>query len=63
MMSAVHLQNAMSHPSWVCGLKQEVSYLDVGQVLSHPSWVCGLKLRELMGHTSISSHTLRGCVD
>ena len=21
MMSAVHLQNAMSHPSWVCGLK------------------------------------------
>ena len=35
--------NVKSHPSWVCGLKLQVSD-DAGQgILSHPSWVCGLK--------------------
>ena len=53
-----------SHPVWVCGLKQEVRYLDVGQVLSHPVWVCGLKpslSRSSAG--TIARHTLYGCVD
>ena len=33
----------MSHPAWVCGLKQEIIDRQVERVLSHPAWVCGLK--------------------
>ena|GEM_PF-886089 len=32
-----------SHPSWVCGLKQQTKSLLVSLLGSHPSWVCGLK--------------------
>ena len=35
----------MSHPSWVCGLKQKMILVFVKLCLSHPSWVCGLKHR------------------
>ena len=34
----------MSHPSWVCGLKQVKQMLIRCLAQSHPSWVCGLKL-------------------
>ena len=34
----------MSHPSWVCGLKQGRRRVLEGNAKSHPSWVCGLKL-------------------
>ena len=34
----------MSHPSWVCGLKQSLGQRDLHRPPSHPSWVCGLKL-------------------
>ena len=34
----------MSHPSWVCGLKQFCFRLYRWNNWSHPSWVCGLKL-------------------
>ena len=33
----------MSHPSWVCGLKQFRINLNKKRKQSHPSWVCGLK--------------------
>ena len=33
----------MSHPSWVCGLKQKVAISRFCNDQSHPSWVCGLK--------------------
>ena len=33
----------MSHPSWVCGLKQLQRVSTVRVPESHPSWVCGLK--------------------
>ena len=33
----------MSHPSWVCGLKQTDKEKVKIAVESHPSWVCGLK--------------------
>ena len=47
----------MSHPSWVCGLKQSSEYgLDLGK-LSHPSWVCGLKLLQVVNlHHRLVSH-------
>ena len=32
-----------SHPSWVCGLKQQYLQNDLTKLRSHPSWVCGLK--------------------
>ena len=33
----------MSHPAWVCGLKQ-LRYANYPKdYLSHPAWVCGLK--------------------
>ena len=32
-----------SHPSWVCGLKPEISHGIHSGTWSHPSWVCGLK--------------------
>ena len=32
-----------SHPTWVCGLKQELHYPAQNQDSSHPTWVCGLK--------------------
>ena len=34
----------MSHPSWVCGLKQTDNKRGEQKIQSHPSWVCGLKL-------------------
>ena len=33
----------VSHPAWVCGLKQMLPLVNQGLVLSHPAWVCGLK--------------------
>ena len=33
----------MSHPVWVCGLKQRCKYADTPDSKSHPVWVCGLK--------------------
>ena len=32
-----------SHPSWVCGLKQNICSQAGSTYWSHPSWVCGLK--------------------
>ena len=36
--------NILSHPSWVCGLKQALENDKLFAYESHPSWVCGLKL-------------------
>ena len=33
----------MSHPAWVCGLKQISNLPLVELARSHPAWVCGLK--------------------
>ena len=33
----------MSHPMWVCGLKQVNKSQDALNEASHPMWVCGLK--------------------
>ena len=54
----------MSHPSWVCGLKQGKKEVDNEELTkSHPSWVCGLKLLCNILSLIDESHTLRGCVD
>ena len=37
----------MSHPSWVCGLKQNGGEPEIKAIGSHPSWVCGLKQHEV----------------
>ena len=39
----------MSHPSWVCGLKQYLANMPFATRRSHPSWVCGLKHPLLRG--------------
>ena len=33
----------LSHPAWVCGLKQLLEQLRYRSATSHPAWVCGLK--------------------
>ena len=33
----------MSHPMWVCGLKQHKDAYNARFEKSHPMWVCGLK--------------------
>ena len=38
-----------SHPSWVCGLKQEAKAAGSHRTASHPSWVCGLKQLTALG--------------
>ena len=45
-LNIVHtvFSNLLSHPSWVCGLKQLTKDRTELQDGSHPSWVCGLKL-------------------
>ena len=53
----------VSHPSWVCGLKQEVSRKERSCQRSHPSWVCGLKQQKRADKFAAVGHTLRGCVD
>ena len=53
----------MSHPAWVCGLKQGVGNMIGTKFRSHPAWVCGLKLAQMHPTQSTISHTLRGCVD
>ena len=52
-----------SHPTWVCGLKQQDSLGNYGYTRSHPTWVCGLKLMNCSIAIVRMSHTLRGCVD
>ena len=58
-----YLLNMQSHPSWVCGLKLQVSPSLLHGIASHPSWVCGLKLLLPVGMQQDVRHTLRGCVD
>ncbi len=41
-----YLLNMQSHPSWVCGLKQQTFAHAATVQGSHPSWVCGLKQRK-----------------
>ena len=53
----------MSHPAWVCGLKQAINYIASAIKESHPAWVCGLKLCILPVQMVMLRHTLRGCVD
>ena len=38
MLSAI-----ASHPTWVCGLKQNIKSTSNESKESHPTWVCGLK--------------------
>ena len=38
----------MSHPVWVCGLKQLFELQQSALQLSHPVWVCGLKLNNFL---------------
>ena len=33
----------LSHPTWVCGLKQTLRHRLLTSPQSHPTWVCGLK--------------------
>ena len=54
---------SLSHPAWVCGLKQRTFTAIKIQTASHPAWVCGLKLIFEEQTLSLSGHTLRGCVD
>ena len=37
------LNDFMSHPAWVCGLKLTYTQQAGLMILSHPAWVCGLK--------------------
>ena len=53
----------MSHPAWVCGLKQSMLPGGNGTLESHPAWVCGLKPNATLLSNPAGSHTLRGCVD
>ena len=63
-MSTSLFTNQMSHPAWVCGLKQkDLSHITLNQITSHPAWVCGLKQISWIVIIIIISHTLRGCVD
>ena len=38
----------LSHPTWVCGLKQIRGVNDAIAYMSHPTWVCGLKHRNIV---------------
>ena len=40
----------MSHPAWVCGLKQLRCTNIQNRNMSHPAWVCGLKPNESEGN-------------
>ena len=52
-----------SHPTWVCGLKQERDVMKSIYRESHPTWVCGLKHTAAYTRIKEYCHTLRGCVD
>ena len=44
----------MSHPSWVCGLKQCCTPIAGSDYKSHPSWVCGLKLQNVIANVNFN---------
>ena len=48
---------AVSHPSWVCGLKLAECSEASEKARSHPSWVCGLKLKINIGAYHINNVT------
>ena len=37
------MNQPLSHPVWVCGLKHLIFDYEFSTDLSHPVWVCGLK--------------------
>ena len=52
----------MSHPAWVCGLKQGWKGSGRWKMGSHPAWVCGLKQFERVPCVSLSqSHPAWVC--
>ena len=53
----------VSHPVWVCGLKQNLLQGQTMSRKSHPVWVCGLKHFGKSASWLYYSHTLYGCVD
>ena len=57
------LLHLVSHPVWVCGLKQVEHDLIQSEQLSHPVWVCGLKQPGIEYPEALQRHTLYGCVD
>ena len=59
----VLIRKKVSHPTWVCGLKQCQWKSFPAVQLSHPTWVCGLKHGCVIYINCMRSHTLRGCVD
>ena len=54
---------AMSHPTWVRGLKSRYYKTKLYGTQSHPTWVRGLKLILPILIASRISRTPRGCVD
>ena len=54
---------AMSHPTWVRGLKQTIIVESLPRNMSHPTWVRGLKPSGEPGKANPQGRTLRGCVD
>ena len=54
--------SSLSHPAWVCGLKQNLFLQSVSHHESHPAWVCGLKqLYAIYYPISTSSHPAWVC--
>ena len=47
----------MSHPAWVCGLKQALYENELSERKSHPAWVCGLKLMNKIDYERLLSVT------
>ena len=54
---------AVSHPTWVRGLKLEEVHAHAEVRLSHPTWVRGLKHQCAQAGAALQGRTLRGCVD
>ena len=62
-MAPCFLPVALSHPTWVRGLKRSSRRASTGDMLSHPTWVRGLKQYDDVYDDGFLSRTLRGCVD
>ena len=57
------MNNYLSHPTWVRGLKSEDWKTLALTDMSHPTWVRGLKCEIITCPVTLTGRTPRGCVD
>ena len=62
-MRKKYAKKQLSHPAWVCGLKQQLAVSNVTSSSVTPCVGVWIETNQVYGYPDYPGHTLRGCVD